>query len=313
MQPDGLSLSDVEAAERRIRPHVLETPLVPFADDGVHLKLENLQRTGSFKLRGAVNAIEQLSDAELRRGVSTVSAGNHGLAVAWAARRRGAHATVYVSENAVERKVAAMQAAGAKVVKQPLAKLQEFLLRTDAGDGAYFLPPFADVRIAAGQGTVGLEIRRRLPDVQTVLVPVGGGGLALGVSTALPGVRVHGVTAEKAPAVAQAWRTGRASPVAVSSLADGLNAPLADLRTVNSLKERLAGLLTVTDDQIREAMRVLLVEAKTVAEGAGAAAFAAIEAHPELRRPLAVVVSGGNVDPRLLAETLTAPVAARPA
>jgi len=309
MEPGGLALEDVEAAERRIRPHVLETPLVPVGDDGVLLKLENLQRTGSFKLRGAVNAIEQLSHDELRHGISTVSAGNHGLAVAWAAKRRGARATVYVHEAAVERKVAAMRAIGATVVKHPVEKLQQFLRDKDARDGAYFLAPFADARIAAGQGTLGLEIRRQLPGVKTVLVPVGGAGLALGVSTALPGIQVFGVTAEKAPAVAHAWRTGSAEPVAATSIADGLNAPLADLATVHALKQRLAGLLTVTDDQIRGAMRRLLLEARTVAEGAGAAAFAALDGTME--RPTVVVVSGGNVDPSLLAAVLHATAAAQ--
>ena len=305
----NIAWADVEAAERRIRPHVLTTPVIQAAlEEGLWLKLESLQRTGSFKLRGAVNAIEAAPDKRLARGVSSVSAGNHGLGVAWAARRRGITARVYVPETAVARKVDAMRAAGAEVIARPVEDLRRYLSDQDAGDGCYFIGPFAHRDVAGGQATVGAEIGQQVPAAKTVLVPIGGGGLALGVGTAirhlLPEAKVFGVVAKDSPAVSRAWGTGRAEPVKPASIADGLGAPLANLDVVAQLKARLAGLVTVDDGQIRDAMRRLALEARVLAEPAGAAATAAALAHPELPRPIVAIISGGNVDPRLLSEIL---------
>lgn len=304
-----IAWADVEAAERRIRPHVDTTPVVqaPMAE-GLWLKLESLQRTGSFKLRGAVNAVEAAPSKRLARGVSTVSAGNHGLGVAWAARRRGVPARVYVPETAVARKVDAMRAAGAEVIPRPVEDLRRHLADQDGGDGRYFIGPFAHRDVAAGQATVGAEIADQVHGAMTVLVPIGGGGLALGVGTAIrhlrPTAQVYGVVARDSPAVSRAWETGRADPVKPASIADGLGAPLADLDVVAQLKKRLAGLITVDDRQIRDAMRRLALEAKVLSEPAGAAATAAALAHPELPGPVVAVVSGGNVDPRLLSDVV---------
>ncbi|MHB8606289.1 MAG: threonine ammonia-lyase [Thermoplasmatota archaeon] len=304
-----LDLADIERAAKRIEGRVARTPLVesPLAP-GLLFKLENLQRTGAFKIRGATNAVSEMTDAELARGVSCVSAGNHGLAVAVAARERDAHARVFVPEHAVARKVEAIRAEGAEVIHAPHTRLAEILERGDAGDGTTFLSPFADARVIAGQGTLGLEIAQDLPAARTVLVPLGGGGLALGVATAvralLPHANVYGVWATGAPAVSRALHTGRIEVVKPTSIADGLGAPRTDIRVVDALRSRLSGLFEVSDDDIRAAMRALALGAKIVAEPAGAAATAAALLNPELHRPVVAVVSGGNVDPKLLAEVL---------
>ncbi len=304
-----ITLADVQAAADRIGDRIRRTPVVPF--DGaaaVLLKLESLQRTGSFKVRGALNAVLAASDAQLAGGVSTISAGNHGLGLATAAAERGVSCTVYVPDHAVPRKVAAMEAAGARVVARPHAELARIIALQDAGDGSLFIGPFAHRHVAAGQGTVGLELAAQAPSAKTVLVPVGGGGISLGVSTAirglLPDAQVYGVTARLSPAVRRAWETGRIEAVKPTSVADGLGAPIADAGVVAALKRRLAGLLVVDDDQIRAAMRTLALEAGVVAEPAGAAAVAAAMAEPGLPGPVACVVTGRNVDPALLAEVV---------
>lgn len=306
-----LRLEDVEAAAKRIARIARETPLVSFGDDeAVLLKLESLQHTSAYKLRGAVNAVECLPPEVAARGVSTVSAGNHGAALAFAARRRGIPARAYVFERAVAAKVAVIRALGAEVVPTPQARLAEMLAASDADDGRVFVSPFADPLVAAGNGTVGLEIARQAPHARTVLAPIGGGGLALGASTAiralLPDARVWGVTAEGAPAVRHAWERGRADMATNATIADGLSAPMTTMPVVENLKKRLEGLLVVNDDQIRAAMRAIALRAKVVAEPAGAAALAAALAHPELPRPVVAIVSGGNVDPAMLASVLAA-------
>ncbi len=299
-----ITLDDIQAAARRLRGRVLQTPLVQ-TESGVHLKLESLQRTGSFKIRGATNAVFAAHEQALQGGVSTISAGNHGLGLATAAAQRQVACTVYVPETAVPRKVAAMEAAGARVVARPNDVLGQYLADQDAADGSLFISPFAHPHVAAGQGTVGLELAQQLPEARTILVPVGGGGLSFGVSTAirdlLPDAQVYGVTASKSPAVRSAWNTGRIEKVQPTSIADGLGAPIADAGVVAALKRRMAGLLVVDDDQIRNAMAWLALEAGVVAEPAGAAAVAAALAEGGLPGPIACVVSGRNVDPELLA------------
>lgn len=304
-----ITVADVDAADERIRPYIRRTPLVPSAQrDGLHLKLECLQRTGSFKLRGALNAVLAADGDAVRNGVSCVSAGNHGLAVAIAARQRKVKANVYVWKGAVPRKIAAMKAAGANVVEAPFERLGEMLSRQDAGDGAYFVNPFANAHVAAGQGTVGLELLREMPEPTEVFVPIGGGGMALGVATVMaarsPMTKVVGVAARETPAFWSAWETGTTKTVVSTSIADGLSAPIANLDVVRRLKELLAGLVIVEDEAIKGAMRGLALEDKVVAEPAGAAATAAALAARGLGKSAVAVVSGGNVKPDLLAQLL---------
>jgi len=305
-----LTLADVLEAEQRVRPFIRHTPLVPSAQrPGFHLKLECLQATGAFKLRGALNAVLAADDKTVRKGVSCVSAGNHGLAVAVAARQRGVKARVYVWKGAVPRKVAAMRDAGAEVVEAPVEQLGDIMAQQDAGDGTYFIHPFANPAVAAGQGTIALEILQDLPQPGKVFVAIGGGGQALGIATVMavrsPKTKVYGVAARETPAFWTAWKTGKAETVKSTSIADGLSAPIANLDVVRQLKARLAGLVVVEDDDLRAAMRALAMQDKVVAEPAGAAATAAARKGRLLGKRAVAVVSGGNVKPELLAEILS--------
>ncbi|HJQ93309.1 MAG TPA: pyridoxal-phosphate dependent enzyme [Candidatus Thermoplasmatota archaeon] len=307
-----ITFADIEAAEKRIRPFLRRTPLVPSAQrEGLHLKLECLQRTGSFKLRGALNAVLAADGGTVRDGVSCVSAGNHGLAVAVAARQRKVKANVYVWKGAVPRKVAAMKAAGATVIEATVERLGEIMADQDAGDGTYFVHPFANRHVAAGQGTVGLEILQDVPQPTKVFVAIGGGGQALGIATVMaarsPRTKVYGVAARQTPAFWTAWKTGKTESVKSTSIADGLSAPIADLGVVRRLKELLADLVIVEDDQIKAAMRGLALEDKVVAEPAGAASTAAALAARTIGPSAVAMVSGGNVKPELLAEVLADP------
>ena len=305
-----ITLADIEAAEERIRPFIRRTPLIPSAQrEGLHLKLECLQTTGAFKLRGALNAVLAADEDEVRKGVSCVSAGNHGLAVAVAAKQRGIKARVYVWKGAVPRKVEAMRRAGAEVVERPVEELGRIMAAQDAGDGTSFIHPFANAQVAAGQGTIGLEILRDVPQPTKVFAAIGGGGQALGIATAMaarsPKTKVYGVAARETPAFWTAWKTGKAESVKSTSIADGLSAPIANLDVVRRLKDLLAGLVILEDDQIRAAMRGLALSDKVVAEPAGAAATAAALDARLIGKHAVAVVSGGNVKPELLAEILT--------
>jgi threonine dehydratase len=305
-----VTLADIEEAERRIRPFIRRTPLVPSAQrEGLHLKLECLQATGAFKLRGALNAVLAADKETVRHGVSCVSAGNHGLAVAMAARQSGVKARVYVWKGAVPRKVAAMQAAGAEVVEATVERLGQIMAEQDAGDGTTFIHPFANRHVAAGQGTIALEILQDMPHPTELFIGIGGGGQALGIATVMaarsPKTQVYGVTARQTPAFWSAWETGATAAVKSTSIADGLSAPIADLGVVRRLKELLAGLVILDEEDLRGAMRGLALQDKVVAEPAGAAATAGALRHPALGKQAVSVVSGGNVRPELLAEIIT--------
>lgn len=306
----AITLADVEEAEERVRPFIRRTPLIPSGQKpGLHLKLECLQATGAFKLRGALNAVLAADDATVRQGVSCVSAGNHGLAVAVAARQRGIKCRVYVWKGAVPRKVAAMQAAGAEIAERPVEELARIMAGQDAGDGTYFVHPFANPHVAAGQGTIGLEILQDVPQPTKVFAAIGGGGQCLGIATVMaarsPKTKVYGVAARETPAFWTAWKTGKAEMVKSTSIADGLSAPIANMDVVKRLKGLLAGLVILEDDALRGAMRGLALQDKIVAEPAGAAATAAALQARLIGKHAVAVVSGGNVKPELLAELLT--------
>jgi threonine dehydratase len=306
-----VTLRDVESALPVIREVAWSTPTVRFpgADDPVWLKLENLQRLGAFKIRGVWNRIAQLTTADRERGVSTISSGNHGLAVAWAAHRLGLPCTVRVPEGAVGRKVEAIRAQGADVT--PIARPE----LVDAHENetwrswpTAFIHPFAHPATIAGQGTIGLEIVHDVPEVRTVLVPVGGGGLVTGIATAVKGLvpqaHVYGVQAEGASPLPVALRTHQSHRIdRPKTIADGIGIGIILPSMAEILGRVLDGALVVTDTEIRSAMRRLALESKIVAEPAGAAAFAAwIRYLDSLTPPVVALVSGGNVDPGLLAE-----------
>lgn len=305
-----VSLREVEEALPRVREVAWRTPTVPF-EDGVYLKLENLQRLGVFKIRGTWNRLSRLSEAECRHGVATISSGNHGLSLAWAAKRLGIPCLVKVPEGAVARKVDAIRSYGAQVEPMPRALLVLFHEEERWREWPQtFIHPFAHPHTIAGAGTIGLEIAEEVPDARTVIVPVGGGGLVSGIAIAvkgrLPKAKVYGVQAEGAAPLPEALRTGRPGRIEnPNTIADGIRVAVILPDMLELFRRHLDGCLVVSDDEIRAAMRTLAVDAKTVAEPAGAAAFAAWRRYRrDLEPPVAVVVSGGNADPAILQQIL---------
>jgi threonine dehydratase len=303
--------ADVRAARELLAGVVAPTPIAnsralsELCGGPVLLKCENLQRTGSFKIRGAYTRIARLDAGERARGVVAASAGNHAQGVALAAQALGVRATVFMPERAALPKVDATRGYGATVhlvgatVDESLAQASAFAERT----GAVFVHPFDHVDVIAGQGTVGLEIVEQCPDVATVLVPTGGGGLLGGVAAALPdGVRVVGVQAEGAAAwppslVAQA---PTALPV-MRTLADGIAVGRPGDVTFPQVTALVDEILTVDDDALSRALLHCLERAKLIVEPAGAAAVAALLEHPRrFATPVVAVLSGGNIDPMVL-------------
>ncbi|GAA1466787.1 threonine/serine dehydratase [Nocardiopsis exhalans] len=320
-----VTADDVRAAATRLQGHVVRTPLTA-APDGADLLLkpESLQPTGAFKLRGATNAVALLNPVQREHGVVTHSSGNHGLALAHAAARQGVSCTVVVPEGAPEIKVDRIRALGARVVTVPPA--ERLAAATDLRDRELLalVPPFDDPRVIAGQGTVGLEILEQSPEVTTIVVPVGGGGLASGVATAAwtvhpHRVRVVGVEPELAADAAESLRKGRLvtwdPELTYRTMADGVRTCLSE-RTFAHLAARLDEIVTVTEDEIARSVAALAHGARLVAEPSGALAAAAVLAGkvdtvPGRPQATVAVVSGGNVDPhlfgRLVARTWPAP------
>ncbi len=309
-----VTAADVERALDVVHEVAFRTPTRSSSradGDPVLLKLENLQRLGAFKIRGAWNRMSRLTAAERKKGVATISSGNHGLAVAWSAKRLGLPCVVYVPEGAAGPKVEAIRAQGAEIREMG----REVLVRAHTEElwrswPETFIHPFMHSRIIAGQGTLGLELAEDAPDVRTVLVPVGGGGLSSGIAIAVksraPKAKVFGVQAEGAASLAETFRTRKASRVQdPRTIADGIRVGLILPAMARLLLQQLDGCYVVSDEEIRDAMRRLALEEKVVAEPAGAAAFAAWSRYrTELEPPVAVVISGGNVDPGLLADAI---------
>jgi len=257
----------------------------------VSLKAENLQRTGSFKIRGAVNKIATLSDAEKRAGVVAASAGNHGQAVAWAAREAGVQATVFMPQDAPMAKVDPTKTYGARaeLVGATFEDALSAALKHADETGATFVHPYEDERVIAGQGTIGLELAEQVPQAGTFVIPVGGGGLSSGVALALravrPDARIVGV---------QAGLTG-------PTIADGIAVKHVGVKTGAILEDALDDLVSVGDDEICRAIVLLLERTKLVVEGAGAVGVAALltgKAGGE--GPAVAILSGGNIDPTVL-------------
>ncbi len=320
--PSLISIEDINAAAARIAGIAVTTPLVraPFAGvrGKVWLKAESLQPIGSFKLRGAANKILQLTKDEIRRGVITYSSGNHAQGVAYAARAVGAKAVIVMPSNAPAIKRAATLALGAEVVdvgvasNERLEKAQELVRE----HGYVVIPPYDDEQIIAGQATCGLEIVEAIPDVDLVLSPVSGGGLLSGTATAVkllhPEARVFGIEPELAGDTAESFRTGTIVtwPAELTSrtIADGLRTQSVGVRNFAHLQAYVDGIITVTEAEIRAAMRAIVATARLVPEPSGAVTTAALLFHadelPPYRKAVAIV-SGGNVDPKMLAEILT--------
>ncbi len=295
-----LTLADVEAARERLAGVARETPLYPtetfsrLTGRPVFLKAENLQRTGSFKIRGAYNTIATLGEEERRAGVVAASAGNHGQAVAWAAREAGIAATVFMPEDAPMAKVEATRAYGGQTelggasFEEAVAAAQEHVDRT----GATLVHAFEDERVIAGQGTIGLELAEQVPDAETVVIPIGGGGLAAGIALALkarrPGTRAIGVICQPG-----------------YTIADGIAVKHPGVLPTSILEHVLDERVQVSDEEISEALVLCVERAKLVVEGAGAAGLAALlSGRVPGRGSVAVVLSGGNIDATTLISVL---------
>lgn len=308
-------LEDVRQAAEAVRAHVQVTPLLragalgQMAGVELYLKAENLQRTGSFKARGAFYRIGRLTAEERRRGVVAASAGNHAQGVALAARELGVRATVVMPEGAPLIKVESTRGYGAEVVLhgQDFDQAYRHARALQEQRGAVFVHAFDDPAVIAGQGTVGLEIVEQLPGVDAVVVPVGGGGLISGIAIAvkslLPHVRVIGVQPAAAPAVWRSWHEGRVVDTPSGrTLADGLAVKAAREGTLRLMRRWVDDVVLVDEDEIAAAIVHLLERAKLVAEGAGAAAVAAlIYGKVALAgRRVVAVISGGNIDVNVL-------------
>jgi threonine dehydratase len=311
-----VTISDVEAAAKRVQDVAVRTPLLLQTWDSrgnLWLKPESLQPVGAFKVRGAFNAIGSLDDAARARGVIAYSSGNHAQAVAYAAQRYGVPAVIVVPDIAPRIKVEATRGYGAEVIEVPIGEHEAKAHELAAERGLTLVPPYDHAAIIAGQGTVGLEIAEDLPDVEVVLVPVSGGGLAAGVGTAIkarcPKAHVIGVEPALAADTTEGLRLGHRVdwPQAdrARTIADGLRAQPSEL-TFAHLLAVVDAMVTVTEDEIRDTIRTLARKARLVAEPSGAVATAAYLHHAgELPTGRTVaVVSGGNIDPALLAEIL---------
>jgi threonine dehydratase len=322
-----VSIEEIRAAAMRIAAIAFKTPLVRAPFPGVAgrgtgreiwLKAESLQPIGAFKIRGAANKILQLSPEQVARGVITYSSGNHAQGVAYAAREVGAKAVIVMPSNAPAVKRAATLALGAEVIDVGLASSERLAVaqRLVEEHGYVVIPPYDDEQIIAGQGTCGLEIVEELPDVDLVLSPVSGGGLLGGVAAAVkqlrPRAKVFGIEPELAGDTAESFRSGKivtwAAELTSRTIADGLRTQSVGERNFAHIQAFVDGVITVTEAEIRAAMRAIVATARLVPEPSGAVTTAALLFHaaelPAFRNAVAIV-SGGNVDPALLAEVLT--------
>src|SRR5580704_7009950 len=331
-----VTLEDIKRAQQRVRGVAARTPLIPYfppankstsvtdvkaGDDSARgqlwLKPESLQPIGSFKLRGAYNKIASLTEQERQRGVVTYSSGNHAQGVAYAARALGAKSVSVMPRNAPRLKVESTAALGAEIVTVGPASTERLQKAEELAQkhGYVIVPPYNDEQIIAGQGTVGLEILEDCPDVDLVLVPSGGGGLISGVSAAIKlsgsKAKVIGVEPELANDAQQSFRKGEIVELPAervsSTLADGLRTQSIGPINFEHIRSYVDDMVTVTEDEIRSAMRRMVVNARIISEPSGAVTLAAWLFHakqlPESKGTVAVL-SGGNVDPQLLAQVL---------
>lgn len=302
--PAAIPLEEIRQAAERIASRVLRTPLVRLEVAGreVYLKLENLQPIGSFKLRGASNAMLLADESVLRTGVWTASAGNMAQGVAWCARELGVPCRVVVPDHAPAAKTQAVERLGASIVRLPFAEWWQILVTHQWSEGqGLFVHPVSDRNVIAGNGTIGLEIADDLPDVDCVIVPYGGGGLSCGIASALttltPNAKVFAVEVETAAPLAPSLAQGK--PVGVTytpSFVDGMGSSGVLDEMWPLARGLLAGSLVVSLRQVADALRTLAEGARVVAEGAGAAALAAVLAGLAPAGKVVCVVSGGNID-----------------
>lgn len=311
MSTPDVTLEDIRAAAKRIAPHIHRTPIFDSATLGrmtgtrLGLKAENLQRTGAFKARGALNAIMKLTPEQRERGVITLSAGNHGQGLAYAAQLAGVRCVVFMPEHAVPTKVAAVKGYGAEARFAPsMETVLPIMDEYRELHGLHYVHPFGDPDIIAGQGTIGLEILEDCPDVDTMVVCVGGGGLLAGIAVAAkslkPSVRIVGVEPEGAPVVTRSLVAGYPVTIEkITTVADGLSAPFAAPTSQRLIERYVDDVVLVTDEEILDALRLILERTKMLVEPAGAAAVAALiagKAGADQGSRTIATLSGGNVD-----------------
>ena len=310
MRPlEPVPLDEIVAARERIAGSALRTPLVRLnaeTDHEIYLKLENLQPIGSFKLRGAGNALRKMDRGSLANGVYTASAGNMAQGLAWSARELGIPCHVVVPERAPQTKLDAITRLGGTVIKVPFDEWWDVIVTHEyTGLDATFVHPVSNADVMAGNGTIGLEILEDLPDVATVLVPFGGGGLSCGIASALratrPSARVYACEVETAAPLAASFRAGRATQVErVQTFIDGIGGKSVLEEMWPVVKELLAGSLVTSVAEIVAAVKLLIERNRVIAEGAGAAPVAAALGERIENGPVVCVVSGGNIDLRTL-------------
>lgn len=308
------SIGDIRLAQSRIAQIVIRAPLVRFQGDAgsaeVHLKLECLQPIGSFKLRGAANAMAGLDDATLAGGVCTASAGNMAQGVAWCARERGVPCTVIVPEHAPAAKTSAIARLGGKIIRVPFDEWWRTLVDPSHRDvEGHFIHPFADTAVMAGNGTIGLEIFEDLASVDAIVVPFGGGGLACGIAAAAhalsPHTKVYAVEADTAAPLTASLAAG--TPTAVTrtpTFIDGMGSGGVFPEVWPLVKSLLAGTIVVSVGQVAAAVKALAERSRVVAEGAGAAALAAVQTGAFDGQKVVCIVSGGNIDLEVFASIL---------
>lgn len=312
-----VTLDEIRAARDRIKGIAIRTPLVRLRHDAekpeVWLKLENLQPINAFKIRGAANAVAMLSPEERRKGVWTISAGNAGQGVAYAAREMGIPSTVLAIDPAAETKIERMRKLGARLVRAPFDACWEAMeQRAFPGIEGAFVHPFDDHNFVAGNATLGMEILEDLPNVRTVIAAIGGGGLISGIGSAVrqlaPNVRILGAEPEtaapgalsfekKSPQVFERWQ---------HSFVDGAGGKSIFPRMWERMQGIVDGSIVVTLDEVRRAMRLVAENARVIAEGAGALGVAAAMSGKAGDGPIVAVISGGNIDLKKFAELITA-------
>jgi threonine dehydratase len=317
-----VTLEDVLEARRVIAGRLHRTPLLSARSLGemaqppvrLFLKAELLQKTGAFKVRGALNKLAGVSAEQKQRGLITVSAGNHAQAVAWSAAAEGVPATVVMAETAVRSKVNATRGYGAEVVLfgTSMAGIFDHAHQLERERGLLFIPPFDDPRIIAGQGTVGLEILEDMPDPDVVIVPCGGGGLVSGVATTIkakrPQTRIILVEPEGAPTLHKAVAAGKPVPLEkITTIADGLSAPFAGELTLALVQQFVDAMVLVTDAEISAALGLVLERCKLLPEPAAAASVAALlsgKVQVAEGEKVVAILSGGNIDRERLKQIL---------
>ena len=312
-----VTLADIRDARQVLAGNVLRTPcllsprLSALTGADICVKYENLQATGSFKERGAINKLASLTDAERKRGVVAMSAGNHAQAVAYRAARMNIEATIVMPKPTPYVKVAATEAHGARVVLhgETVSEAEDRALRFVADDGFVLIHPYDDPKVIAGQGTIGLELVEDAPDLDIVVVPIGGGGLIAGIATAAkaikPDIEIIGVEAELYPSMANAV-SGRDRPIGGPTIAEGIAVKNVGKLTLPVVKELVSDILLADEAALERAINAFLTLQKSMAEGAGAAGLAAVLAEPDRFRGkrVGIVLCGGNIDPRVAASIM---------